>query len=304
MATITVLRARGVTAPVGAERLVRDAVLQGSGGANVKFAFDFGHPIDPLSAAPTSGRAVYDLAEVGNGDWAINAGQTLAWDAATEGVNFAGLTAEGATGVLMQGPVSVGAAVQAAGQKFMQVGYFTMPTREQYNGYAAVTGVRPMMAWSSNGYTLEADLVTVGQFATGTPGPTAVQYIASRRQTNGATTDALSVVIADGKHLGKLAQLAFWRNDTGQALRVRSADGTDILTAAVGSNNAVSVADRRPMWGVTGGLWSLVADPTQRDMAAWKLHRGWVETMATGAARDPAAVLDADWTRNAARFTP
>jgi hypothetical protein len=301
MATITVIRVRGFTPLPDAETITVDPLLSGVGAGNVKFLFDFSHPVSPLAVAPLDADEVHDISENGNGDWDILAGQALDWDAALGGVDFSPITTRPAVALA---PASVSAAIQAADQRFMVAFWATLPTQTQWLGGTAAGGAptgtfMSMVAASDNGYTTQSDLITIGQQYAGAA-PSTNQVLAARRQTNGASVDAPLVSLQGTSHFGKPALIAFWRSTTEQVIYIKTAASGSALegTAAAGSNNVADVSARRLRFGLPNQFGF------HPDAGNLKIHRGWIETLPSGSARVPRDVLAAEYTRNVARFTP
>jgi hypothetical protein len=300
MATITVIRVRGFTPKPDAETITVDPLLSGAGASNVKFLFDFGHPVSPLSVAPLDADTVHDVSENGNGDWDILAGQTLDWSGAVDGVDFSPITTRPA---VVLAPASVSAAIEAADQRFLLAFWATLPTQAQWLG-GTIAGGAPtgtfmsMVAASDNGYTTQSDLITIGQQYAGAA-PSTNQVLAARRQTNGATVDAPLVSLQGTSHFGKPALIAFWRSGSEQVVYLKtSASGSALEgTAAAGSNNVADVSARRVRFGLPNQFGF------HPDATNFKLHRGWIETLPAGSARTPRDVLAAEYARNVARFT-
>jgi len=249
--------------------------------AGVKFAFDLGSALSwAKMGAPANGDAVLDLAGGTAGSAAVTAGQT---------VNYAGggwdFSACSARGELVVAPAGCLADIAAlANAYFMVASYVKLPTS---GNWSTGSNVSPIFCCTTNGsgYAAETDMVTVDM---GTGG-----VVHSRRQTAGATIDAITVSAA--AHYGLVTQVAYWRNAAGQGVRLRSSAGTTIGTMAVGAENAASFAAKVPRWGVTESFTSLSAGSLN-----WRLFRGWIENLAVSG-RDPVTVLDADYARTIAR---
>jgi hypothetical protein len=297
MATITVIRVRGFSPKPDAETITVDPLLSGSGAGNVKFLFDFGHPLSPLSAAPLDGDVLRDISEHADGEWDILSGQTLDWSSPVDGVDFSPVTTRPAVALA---PASVSAAIQAADQRFLVALWATLPTQPQWLGGAAgPTGTfMSMVAASDAGYTTQSDLITIGQQYAGTA-PSTNQVLAARRQTAGATVDAPLVSLQGTSHFGKTALIAFWRSTTEQVIYLRTSASSTPLEATIGagSNNSADVSARRIRFGLPN-QFGFHADATN-----FKIHRGWIETLPAGSARTPRDVLAAEYARNVARFT-
>lgn len=100
-------------------------------------------------------------------------------------------------------------------------------------------------------------------------------------------------------HYGKVAQVSFWRNASGQVLQVTTSAGTAQGTAAVGVNNTGDFSLKQPRWGRTASF-STVNPAVAANKS--KLYRGFIEDLSVSG-RDPATVLAADWTSVSSRFS-
>lgn len=262
----------------------RDAVLSGDNGG-VKFLFDLAYPYSYAGGTPANGSPIVNINDSGsNGSIVLTSGQNLVF--AGNGLDFTNITA---ANNYLSVPASVAADIWGGGaglQYFMQVMYLKLPTNANWN---VDTSIVPFSQFATTAYNIpDADLVLFNQQASG-------KAIGARRQTNGATIDTLSVVPMTADY-GSYAQVAFWRNAAGQGLRLKTANGTVLSTAAVGSANVTNFSAKTGKIGLAGTFAPGVQAPSRQ----WKLYRGWIENLVTSG-RDPATVLDADWTRTVAR---
>jgi hypothetical protein len=266
----------------------RDTVLLGDGGG-IKFLFDLAYPYSYAGGVPANASPIININDVGgNGGVVLTSGQSLVF--AGGGFDFTAITA---ANNYLEIPATVAADIWGAGaglQYFMQVLYVKLPTSSDWN----IDGlISPISQFSNTAYTTgAAELLMIDQQYTDEPS----RRLGARRQTNGTTSSNVSLSVAAGA-FGSFAQIAYWRNAAGIGLRLKTVGGgVQLVTGAVGAAN---VTDFGALTGKVGlaGTFSPGAQATQRK---WKLYRGWVENLATSG-RDPATVLDADWSRTVAR---
>ena len=264
--------------------LRRDDLLVGDN-SGVRFLFDLAQKFSWASlAAPTAdGQVVGDVAERANG--VFNTPGSPLPTYAGGGLDFSPCTATGHN-------VTVPAAVCAdlnASQYFLACLYMKLPSSANWNTNAALVSL--MANGLTSGYASGTDLLSIGQANGGT--------LSFRRQTNGATIDAINAT-PNAAHYGNVCQIAFWRNATEQRARLKNASATVLSSAlASGSSNAASIAAVQPKLGLTASFTSVGAS-SYATARAMRLYRGFIENLATSG-RDPMTVLDADWTRVAAR---
>lgn len=272
---------------VGLQTLRRDSVLQGDNGG-VRFMFDLAFPFSWAGGAPVDAAVVTDMAEVGNGDVDLIAGQSPTF--AGRGFNFAPLTDEPC---VVRAPSTALAGIQSL-QQFMVVSWMRLPTSGDWNTISAIAPIF-CSTDSASGYTTpEPDLLTIAQ--------TNQPALSARRQTNGGTTIDTLVITALTNFYDRVTQIAYWRNAEGTGLRMRSALGTQMVTGAAGVANTGNFSAKRAQWGIPGSFNALAANAAHAAAANSRLYRGWIEDLAVSG-RNPLTVLDADWaatTRRAA----
>lgn len=267
--------------------LRRDRLLEGDNNG-VRYLWDLASRFCYDGLTPANAKPVVDIAERANGQVTIASGQNVGF--AGNGLDFSTLTSA-STGSFLRIPASVAADIWGNGtdaQHWLVAMYLRLPLLADWNPTAAIVA---MLAFSdaSNGFTSDADLVTMGQSANTSPGTLTV-----RRQTAVGTVSLLTITPAAGDY-GGLAQFAAWRTASGIAARLRTANGTILQTGAAGANNSANFAAKT---GKAGHGPSFV--PSNIVAARWRLYRGWVENLRTSG-RDPATVLDADWARVSSR---
>lgn len=262
-----------------------DPLLNGANGG-IKALFDLAASQSwAKQAAPANGDSVADLGG-GSALTAVTAGGTPLTFAGG-GFDFTGITAAGNN---VKAAAVLSSIKAAANQYFSVCMYFKLPAT--WNSSASL---RPFFCATSGsgGYAApEVDLVTVAQVNG--------QQLTARRQTNGAgTVDNLTVAVPNG-YLGLVAQIAFWRNASGETLRVKSSAGTLTASAAVGSNNTGDFSAQQPRWGVPTSFNTSAGFTSAA--TSERLYRGWISDLSVDT-RDPAAVLDADYAAAVSRFS-
>lgn len=294
------IKSPNVSTAAGLQKFRLDPLLSGDNGG-VKFLFDFASRTGwPDQDAPVNGDAVKNIATtpglmtLGDGAMNITSGQTVAF--AGGGVDFSGLTNDP---VEVVGPVgSLQSIHDAANDYFLMCCYMRLPSSADWN---STTTLAPFFCCTSsqNGWTTpEADLLTV---AMGGSSPN----LTMRRQTAGATNVSVSINALESFY-GQVCQIAAWRNAAGAGLRVKSALGEQIATAAVGVNNSENFSGQLPRWGVPISFNNLSTgqslEAAHRATHKTRLYRGWIEDL-SASGRNPVSVIDADWTRVQARKT-
>lgn len=265
--------------------------------AGVRFVFDTGDPYSfPSQGAPANGAIIRDLADISApGAFRLGAGKAIGYVGG--GLDFSTYsTAGGFQPCYVEIPAAVLANIWGGGaptaQQFLVAMYLRLPTLPNWNALGIVLPFFQSGA-TTGGYPSEADLVSFGM------GPgTAPGTLTARRQTNGgATVDAFSIT-PGALDYGAIVQLAFWRTAAGQGFRLKSVNSNILLPGAVGSNNTGDFSGKLAKFGVGPAFWGSAAASSYN----WRLYRGLIENLLLSG-RDPAAVLDADWTRFLARMT-
>lgn len=284
-----VLQTDGVCTDTSLPILQRDALLENSNGG-VPWLFDlaslFGYP---LQAAPANGQLVVNMDASGNnGSVLEQTGDSILYTG--RGLNFDGVTK---IGNALLGPATPAASVWAApNQYFIACGYFKLPTSGNWNTAGALFEI---FKWATTTYLAGAELVMFAQASGGD--------ISVRRQTAAATVDTIDIT-PNALDYGAFVQLAFWRAASGQFVRLKSANGTILGSAAVSTNNTQNFSALIPQLGVSRGFkgasdGSVMAAAGQ-NAAKMRVYRAWLENSVTSG-RDPTTVLDADYTRTVAR---
>lgn len=275
-----------------------DPLLTGSN-SGVRFLFDLafgacypGGAFDGRAAPanPTNSALVEDMSGNGDGQAVIASGQTVSY--AGGGFDFTALTANNS---FVEGPAAVSADLFAQ-QQFMFVAYVKLPSDSDW---ASVAAVRPFVSVADGSFGVSVP----GIMALGMSTVSAVKYLSMSRQTSGATLATLNLTLPAG-YTGTIAQVAGWRTSTQTGVSVRNATaGRTTQTAAVGSANADNFSAIKPKFGVGPNGWSSgLGTGNDANASNFRLYRGFVENL-NRSGRDPTTVLDADWTRFAARVT-
>jgi hypothetical protein len=166
----------------------------------------------------------------------------------------------------------------------MVVVYVVLPSSADWN-----TGpqIQPFFESASAGYINGPDLVSIVQSGGG--------GLEARRQTNGAGTQSGLGFIMEADSYGKVAQIAYWRNADGAGFQIRTDVTRQIDIGATGTDNTGDFSATEPQWGLPPGFAS---DPSA---ANFTLLAGWVENLEISG-RNPRAVLDQHWNRDALRI--
>lgn len=271
---------------------VLDPLLTGASGG-IDFLFDLAYTGSwAKQAAPANGDPVVDIAANGTGPGSVVVSSANAPTFAGGGFDFS--PTETAVPNEILAPSGVLSTIQSA-QRFLVVSYVKLPTLANLPNN---NGLSPLFESTGvvGGYTAAADLVTIALQGDGT-NPT---NLVARRQTNGSTNDALVMPVStlnSNGLLGTVCQVAYWRNASGTALRVRNASSTQLITGSAGSLNAGTFSAQRPRWGRSRAFTPLNVGKT-----GLRVYRGWVADLSVDT-RDPATVLDADWARVVSRFS-
>ena len=275
-----------------------DPVLTGAN-SGVRFLFDLGfgacYPggaFDGRAAPgnPANSALVEDMSGNGDGQAVIASGQTVTY--AGGGFDFSAVTANNS---FVEGPAAVSADLFAQ-QHFMFVAYVKLPSDSDW---ATVAAVRPFVSVGDGNYG--PSVPGVAALGMSTSGGT--KFLAMARQTNGSTLQTVNLTLPSG-YVGTITQVACWRNASQCGVSMRNAtEGRTSTTAAASTANVGDFSAVKPKFGVGPNGWS-ASLATGNDAAAsnFRLYRGFVENL-NRSSRDPLTVLDADWTRFAARVT-
>lgn len=293
-----------IPAPAGAAAKRRDPLLE-SDNDGVRFAFDLdfswsypGGDLEtrPAPGNPTAGQTIYDIAERGNGAYQRQ-GSTPVASYAGGGFDFDGITR---TPYGVKAPASAWSTIySAANRYFLWCGYYRMPSSSNWK--ASNGSFEIFTNTEANGsYISQVEPLTIFQI---TPTAGNPKIIARRQVLVGASPSNATVLELPmtGDYFGKLCQVAFWRNASGQGFRIKSADNEASATAAVGTETALNFSATRPTWGngATPDNGDLSAE--NKNAVKYRLYRGFLEDLALSN-RNPLDVINGDWTRVQARI--
>ncbi|HSI41754.1 MAG TPA: hypothetical protein VLA00_14520, partial [Xanthobacteraceae bacterium] len=243
----------------------RDALLNGDNNG-VRFLFDLGfgycYPGGPLVGRgapgnPGNGATIYDVAERGNG--VVRITDTAALTYAGGGIDLSAINtnAEQDTGVA--GPASaladIWTAVGGKSQIFLICGYFKLPSTADWNVSGALSSIFSACA-SGGGYASAADILNVAM-SNGSP-----YRVGSRRQTAVGSHEGERLIQPVAGDYGSVVQIAYWRNDAGTGLTLRSANGRVTTTAVKGADNSANFSALTPLWGAAKPFTSPGSDPS------------------------------------------
>lgn len=263
--------------------LQRDQLLYGaSGGVLSLYDIANSYCYDSTTAV-TNAKAVNNINESGNnGSLVIPSGQTL-----TIGGNGVVFDAVTAANVYVEGNAAAASNIWGAGagsQYFLYCMYVRLPLLADWNSLGTLEAMMQFAA-SSGSYQTVADLLLIAQASGG--------VLSFRRQKAAGSTDNLTITPASADY-GSFVQLAFWRNASGQAARLKSANGTISATTTVGTANTQDFSACTEKAGHVGTLVGSANSVKRR------YYRSFIENLVTSG-RDPTTVLDADYTRTIAR---
>ena len=263
-----------------------DPILHGANGG-IRSLFDLASVASwPSRVAPIDGDTVGDLSGSGDLSAMVAAGSSgVAFNGG--GFDFASVVPASARPFGVRGPTgSLASIYSAAHDYFLVCGYYRLPS-----AWNTSSSMLCLFTTASvrNAYLEQPDMLTFGLLSP--------NRFSARRQTNGSTVAQTNSPALDNAHLGKVAQIAVWRNATEFRFRIRTTAGTVLgPSEAVGVDNAGDFSAQRPSWGLT---IAFNAADQPNDL---RLYRGFVDDLNLDN-RDPVAILDADWATVAARFS-
>ena len=262
--------------------LYRDLLLDGANGG-VLSLYDIANTYSyDQSTSPSNSKVVKNINESGNdGSLVIQSGQSLSvsgnglvFDAVTSANNY------------VNGNSAPLANIWAnANQYFLYVMYCKLPSSANWNTSGSLETMMQFASQSAD-YRTVADLLLIAQQSSG-------QILSFRRQTAIGSADTIGLT-PNALDYGNFVQLAFWRNASGQAARLKSANGTVIATNTVNSNNSANFSTSTQKVGHVGELLG------SANSVKWRYYRSFLENLNTSG-RDPATVADADYARTVAR---
>ncbi|MGR3479351.1 hypothetical protein [Salipiger marinus] len=279
-------------------RPVRDPLLSGLPAGACRFLFDLdfswcypGGALTgrPPASAPTNGQPIYDIAGRADGYYPAPSSPLEPKPSyAGGGFDFSACTRNP---IGVKGPSDAWDTIHAADTAhFLVCGYYRMPSQADWK--------------PSGGFQQMFSSAAANGFYISQPDPLIITQISgvlrAVRQRALGSIDQLNLTPSTA-HYGAMCQVAYWRNSDGQGFRMKSADAEVSTTAPAGAESTVDYAGIRPTWGdareAANGPYST------EDAAAsnFRSYRGWLEDL-TLSARNPLAVLNADWVRVQARI--
>lgn len=301
---VPIITAPGIPVDMSRPLPVRDPFLAGVQNAGVRFMADLAFPFcfpggpqanRPAAGNPALGAVIQDMTDRENGSFEGAGGGTIF---AGNGFDFTATTLATNQPVGVSVPASVLADIwtpyKDKSQRFMIMLYIKLAALADWNTDAAVSAIIGDKADATAGVP---SLLNLSQQMGG--------YLDMRRQIgSGAVQSGNFRLLPVAADYGTVVQLAYWRNDAGQALRLRSANGTILTTRALDADNAQDFSGNKLIFGhptsYNGGIPSASSPGPSKTLKNVRIYRLAIENLARSG-RDPAAVLDADWVRQQAR---
>lgn len=300
------LSAPGIPADPTRPRPVRDPLLSGVANSGVRFMADLAFPYcypggaptgRPAAAAPTNGAVVQDMTDLANGSVVIPAGTVGYAGGGFDFTNAQGVGAAATWDVGIQMPASVLSDIYTAfggkSQRYLFTCWVKLPALADWNASGT------LLAFAGDrSYLTDVSLFVLSMKAGG--------LIDVRREVAANTADTTTMTIqpAAGDY-GTVVQIAFWRADSGQGLRLRSANGTVLVTRAVGADNTQNFSTNQFTVGKNGRSFAGASGTAVlQALNGFRVYRAFMENLARSG-RDPATVLDQDYTfvRDRAAFS-
>ena len=302
---VPTITAPGIPVDLTRSLPARDPALVGVANNGVRFLCDLafpwsypgGSPVGrPDAAAPANGAVVYDVAERANASVLISAG-SLAY--AGGGFDFTNSQAVGTAGTAGRDcgiviPASVLAdiwtAYGGASQQFLFSMWVKLPSLANWNASATLLSMAGDLS-----YTSSPSLFVLAQLTGG--------YLQFRRQTAAGAYDVTNVmaITPAPADYGSVVQLSVWRNAAGQGMRLKSANGTILVTKAVGADNTQNFSANTLTVGRNGAAFGgASATATLTALSGVRIYRAYMENLARSG-RDPVTVLDAAYAAVMAR---
>lgn len=267
-------------------KVTRDPLIDNDNGG-VLFAADFAFPWCYPGGAPINGSVVKDIAESGSNGIITKQGADVISHAGG-GLDFSAVTV---ANNMLEIPADVAAAIWAdANQYFLFCMYIKAPLLADWN---VATTLRSMAQFATAGYSTGAELVNISQYRS--PVTTGAGQIHFNRQYAAAAAHAVILNLNPADH-GQIVQVACWRNSTVFNARIKSANG--VVSGSSSTQTAANTQNFSALTGKIGTAGSTWGAPN--NFENYRLYRAFVESLTTSG-RDPATVLDADWTRTIAR---
>lgn len=273
-------------------KAVIDPILKDDYAGAIQCVWDMGDVAGyPSQLPPTNGAVVNDLTGGTGGSIVVGAG--------SQGFSGGGMVMTGVTaaGTYISLPSRINASIwnpyNGLSQLFGYVLYVKLASQANWN---AQSSIMPLMDGGGS-YASQPDMALLCMQSNG--------QIAVRRQVAAATYDSANTlgVLPAASDYGTFAQIAYWRNQDGQRLRLRTIRG---VTWAGGNPNGVAVAkgaDNTQNFASVGprmGWTSLGSASTPNGLNGLKFYRGWIDNLAKET-RDFVTLIDRDFRYTAAR---
>lgn len=298
---IPTINAPGIPVDLSRPLPVRDPALVGVANSGVRFMADAAFPWcypggsptgRPDAGDPANGAVIQDMAERANGSFALPAAGTTYAGGGFDFTSSTALTGSRNVGIIM--PASVLAdlwtSYGGASQQYLFSAWVKLPTAANWNNNANLLSIAGDLSYLS-----AASLFILTMQNGGT--------LHVRRQTSAGNydvTNALTLTPASADY-GSVVQISVWRNASGQGLRLRSANGTIVVTRAAGADNTQNFSANPFTVGRNGASFA-GASPTSTltALTGFRVYRTMMENLARSG-RDPIAVQDAAYTAVTAR---
>lgn len=297
------LKASGVSEDTSRPKRWRDLLLKDVQNDGVRFAFDLAFPYSypggapigrPAAAAPVAGATVGDISDHANGSAAVATAGGIAYVGG--GFDFTN-SAASSGGTLDQGVMAPASALAdifapfgGKSQRYLACLYCKLPALADWNATGTI-----LSFFGDKSYSTSPSLFILAMVNGG--------LLQVRRQTgaNAYDTVAPTGILPAAGDYGTVVQIAHWRSDAGQGLRLRSANGIVIGTRAMGADNTQDFSANAMCFGRNAGSFAGTSYQTVLPaLKGFRVYRGFVENLARSG-RDPVTVLDADYMRTMAR---
>jgi hypothetical protein len=298
---VPVINAAGIPEDVSRTLPSRDPILSGVANEGVRFMADLAFPWcypggapsgRPAAGNPLNGATITDMAEQLDGSLLMPAGSITYQGGGFSFTNCEALTGSRNAGLSL--PASVLADLWTAyggnSQHYLFTAWVRLPTLANWNASGALLSIAGDLS-----YLTGASLFILAQKSGGT--------LEVRRQTSAGNYDVTNVLTLtpDTGDYGGVVQITVWRNAAGQGLRLKSENGTILVTRAVGSANTENFSANTFTVGRNGAAFpGASATTTLPSLSGFRVFRVIMENLARSG-RDPITVADADYTAVTAR---
>jgi hypothetical protein len=298
---VPTINAPGIPEDTSRARPVRDPALVGVSDGGVRFLADAAFPWcypggsptgRPDAGDPADGAVIYEMNERVDGSFINPAGGVTYAGGGFDFTNSLALTGSRNVGIVMPAAVlaDIWTAWEGNSQQYLFEGWFKLPSLANWNASTSLLSIAGDLS-----YLTGASLFILTMKSGGT--------IEVRRQTSAGNYDVTNVMTltpASGDY-GSVVQIGVWRNASGQGLRLRSANGTVLVSKAVGSDNTQNFSANPFIVGRNGASFPGASPTTTLTaLSGFRVYRAMMENLARSG-RNPTTVLDAAYTAVAAR---